>query len=381
VFYWGAVLLVAAVMYKLIRHQGQRSFVQCALLVGCLLAESWALTWRFVSVRSIESIYPLNAVADRLAAAAKETGSHGPWRVLDRCVPGDASLAPLGSALPMFGKVQVEPILGYNSFDLRRYKELLQMVLAEREPLQPRRGEFGFPISDVFPIVHKSVLDLLGTKYLTQPNKPNLLETDPEGPGGASSWRLVHVFERPGETYSFLAGGMENLPAYALYENTRALPRAFLVHNWERLDQDRAMDQMAETDFSKVVLLEKEHQVASVGRLSELKERVSFKSSGPGRYSLQVDAAEPGFLVLTETTYPGWNCKVDGQTTEVERADFAFQAVYVPAGMHEAVFEFAPRSLFVGSVLSWVGVAGVVVVGIGGWLIRRSKRKMELVVR
>ena len=86
-------------------------------------------------------------------------------------MPNEASLSPLGSALPMFGSVRIEPVLGYNSFDVRRYKEFLQMAAGESEPLQPRQGLFGFPISDVFPIVHKSLLDLLGTKYLVQPHQ------------------------------------------------------------------------------------------------------------------------------------------------------------------------------------------------------------------
>ncbi len=99
------------------------------------------------------------------------------------------------------------------------------MVAGETEPLLPRQGLFGFPLSDVFPIVHKSLLDLLGTKYLLQPHQPNLLDSDPEGPGSFSSWRLVQVFDNPGQTYSFLTGGMATLPAYALYENTTVAPR------------------------------------------------------------------------------------------------------------------------------------------------------------
>jgi hypothetical protein len=164
------------------------------------------------------------------------------------------------------------------------------------------------------------------------------------------------------------------MPAYALYENTRALPRAFLVHRWRRFEPDRAMDQMAETDFGQVVLLEKDHpKLESLGQAKQ-QDAVKFTYRGPDRLCMQVDATEAGFLVLTETAYPGWVCTVDGETVATERADFAFQGVFVPAGTHEVVFEFAPRSFFVGAVLSWMGLAGVVIVGICRTL-RGSKNK------
>jgi hypothetical protein len=374
VLYWSVEAGCVAVLCWILRDKIARGgLLQRGLLLGCVLAEAWALTWPHVAVRPIDSIYPLNPVVRRLAEARQASTATGPWRVLDRCVPDAASTTPLGSALPMFGSVRVEPILGYNSFDVRRYKELLQMIAGETEPLQPRSGLFGFPISDVFPIAHKSLLDLLGTKYLIQPYQTSLPFPDPEGPGSAGSWQLIEVFEKPGETYSFLTGGMETLPAYALYENMSAAPRAFMVHDWRQRDRHRTPEEMAETDFRKVLLLEEDSGVPAPNS-SKGNDVVEFVSTRPDRIQLHVKTSDPGFLVLAETAYPGWQCSIDGSRSTIRRADFALQAVYVPAGTHEVIFEFQPRSLKLGSVLSASGMAGILLVFAGGILRGRKKK-------
>ena len=374
VFYWIVDAGCVAVLYLILRSKVARGgLLKCGLLLGCVLAEAWALSWPHVAVRRLDAIYPLNPVVQRLAELRQASTAEGPWRVLDRCVPDAASVTPLGSALPMFGSVQVEPVLGYNSFDVRRYKEFLQMVAGETEPLQPRRGIFGFPISDVFPIVHKSLLDLLGARYVIQPYPLNVPFVDLGGPGRSSDWRVVDVFDQPGETYSFLTGGMETLPTYALCENTTAAPRAFMVHDWRQRDPQRTLEEMAETDFRKVVLLEEASGVPAP-TASKGNDAVEFVSTRPDRIQLKVKADDPGFLVFTETAYPGWQCSIDGSPSTILRADFAFQAVYVPAGTHEVIFEFQPRSLQLGSELSVAGLVGLALVFAGGML-RGRKRK------
>src|SRR5262249_15170267 len=99
-------------------------------------------------------------------------GRHDRMRVLDRGLPDEPSSTPLGAALPMLGGIEIEPVLGYNSFDVRRSKEYLQFITNRDEPLRPRVGVFGFPIVAPFPVRNKPLLDLLGTRYLLQPIPP-----------------------------------------------------------------------------------------------------------------------------------------------------------------------------------------------------------------
>ena len=49
-------------------------------------------------------------------------------------------------------------------------------------------------------------------------------------------------------------------------------------------------------------------------------------------------------LVLTDNAYPGWKAKVDGKDAPVERVDYIFRGVRVPAGAHRVEFRFEPAT-------------------------------------
>jgi hypothetical protein len=62
--------------------------------------------------------------------------------------------------------------------------------------------------------------------------------------------------------------------------------------------------------------------------------------AGPGREVVDATASSPALLVRSETFDPNWTARVDGRETRVVPADFAFQAVALPAGRHRIVFEY-----------------------------------------
>src|SRR5206468_12783778 len=53
-----------------------------------------------------------------------------------------------------------------------------------------------------------------------------------------------------------------------------------------------------------------------------------------GRVLCEVEAGMPGFLVLLDSYYPGWQAYVDGKRVEILRANYVFRAVEVQAGNH-----------------------------------------------
>ena len=74
--------------------------------------------------------------------------------------------------------------------------------------------------------------------------------------------------------------------------------------------------------------------------------------TGINRIELSARLERDGFLVLSETYYPGWRAQVDGHPVPVLRADGVLRAVYVPAGTHHVRFTFFPMSLQVGAAIS-----------------------------
>ena len=206
-------------------------------------------------MRSEASLFAPSECVAAVSAKQREAASER-WRILDRGLFGSPSSSPLGPALPMFGNVQLEPVLGYNSFDVHRYKEYLQFVLDKDDAIAPRSGPFGYPIIDLFPICNKGFLDLLGTRFLLQPCRSEIKLDSAGEPAWNRAWSLIDWDPQP-TAFSFLQGGMQKLPEYAVYENASALPRAFLVHQARPLPpRANVLEQMKATDFRHEVLLE-----------------------------------------------------------------------------------------------------------------------------
>jgi uncharacterized membrane protein YfhO len=68
----------------------------------------------------------------------------------------------------------------------------------------------------------------------------------------------------------------------------------------------------------------------------------------PHRVVISAASDHPGYLVLTDTWFPGWTAHVDGRETPVERADYAFRAVRLESGRHEIEFRYDPGSVRLG---------------------------------
>jgi uncharacterized membrane protein YfhO len=105
---------------------------------------------------------------------------------------------------------------------------------------------------------------------------------------------------------------------------------------------------------------------------SQEEESVRVTHYAPERVEIEVEAQAPGYLVLTDAWYPGWQASVDGEPTQVHRVDLLFRAVGVDAGHHRVVFTFRPVSLWVGAGVSLVGL--FILVAIAGLALSKARR-------
>lgn len=80
-------------------------------------------------------------------------------------------------------------------------------------------------------------------------------------------------------------------------------------------------------------------------------------ASDPDRMVLRGRLASPGLVVVADSYDPGGRAQVDGAPAPVFPADLLFRAVFVPAGEHEIVLSYAPRSILAGALLCLAGVA------------------------
>lgn len=170
-----------------------------------------------------------------------------------------------------------------------------------------------------------------------------------------------------------LAGGPVQLGGFpqvhrdrsgVVYENPRALPRAYLVPSVRVAEApDGAIPIMQSDDFDPrrtAVLYRAPETELPEGPLEGEAEILDYASDW---VVVRTRADRPAMLVLADNDYQGWRARVDGRETPLYRADHTFRGVMVGAGEHEVTFRFHNRRLWLGF---WISVACFALLGAYG---------------
>ncbi len=336
--------------------------------LAVLLLDLWAMSWPLVDVRDASDLYRPSACVRTVIDRREADPPTVRWRVLDTCVNGAAGHSALGEGCPLALMYGLEAVGGYSPLDVHRYRDYLQFVAADPEPMRPFEGDFGFPILERVPVRNKRFVDLLGVRYLLQPKVP---ADQPDGhvPARPPEWRFV-LEDDHAAAYDFTLGGVRPLPPYELWENPDVFPRAFVVPGAKPLPgRLEVLDALERTNFRQTVLLEGwrdefgDRPAEGTYRAAEV---IDYR---PNRIVLR-EHGSVGWLVLADVWFPGWKCTVNGRPADVHRADFLFRAVAVTSGPCEIVFTFEPESYRRGRELS-LGAAALLLVLAAGVGVRR----------
>ena len=161
-----------------------------------------------------------------------------------------------------------------------------------------------------------------------------------------------------------------------LRRNSDALPRAFVVRRAMTVggDVSREIGAMLEAAFdprAEVVLagvVPEHHKPEGTWKPGAV-DLVDYRDQ---RVQVQVRDSSGGWLFLGDTYYPGWRATIDGNETQIFRANGAGRAVRLPAGNHEVVFEYRPWSFRLGA-----GVSALAGLAIAVLLTRRRRTLKE----
>ncbi len=141
--------------------------------------------------------------------------------------------------------------------------------------------------------------------------------------------------------------------AWKVYENPASFPHAWLVHQASiEPSTIKAFDRVNDPSVDL-------HQTAVVDSPpseplgpSAASDQIQFVSYGLNTLALTVQAQSGGLLILSENYDSAWHATVNGRQAKVYRADGALRGVIVPAGASRVVFEYAPRSVLIGGLLT-----------------------------
>ena len=71
---------------------------------------------------------------------------------------------------------------------------------------------------------------------------------------------------------------------------------------------------------------------------------------------LEATLAAQGFLVLSDSYFPGWQATVDEQPVPIFATNHLFRGVLVPPGRHRIRFVYHPTTIYWGAVGSVTGL-------------------------
>ena len=277
-------------------------------------------------------------------------------RILDREVPEHVERRALGLALPII--YRLEPLRGYNPIDIHRYKEYIQFISDRDEPVPSGNGIPNFPM------VNKSLLDLLAVRYLVQPSDLPAMAGEPADVAQDPRWQAIAVDLRPRLTCSS-PGGDNNCRRSRCTRIGTRFPKPSWFPGPNRFLSGVACcprsskPTCARSRFLRTLSRRAVSQTPRGGSGCE-----TISTYEPNHVVVEVDCDSPGYLVLSDPWYPGWSCALDEYPTRLYRANYAFRAAAVPAGKHTVRFDFDPISYRRGRVISGTSLAAVAVLGL-----------------
>ncbi len=148
-------------------------------------------------------------------------------------------------------------------------------------------------------------------------------------------------------------------PGYALLENSRVLPRAFVPRVVHTGLNDIIRDMRACRDFGSEAWIE----TAGPADVTNGIGAVRIRADG-SRLLLHAAMQSPGWIVISETAWSGWRASSGGNPIKLHFADRAFLGMYVPAGAHDIVLSYRPKAVTTGAIVSVATAVGLVLFAI-----------------
>ena len=329
---WAAAVIIgmavlAALALLRPRHAG--IYAAGALLVICM--DLGLFAWGFNPHADPDNLFPATPVTDYLRKDAAANMVRG-----GRMMTVGWVMRPETHMV-----FRLHSIEGYDAMENRPYRRMMdraQVASIHKTGLVP---------DDARPL-----LDLMGLRYLVTP---------PGAVVGAEAMTLAYEG-----------------PDGRVFVNERASPRFAFVRNARALaENEDPLELLASraVDWSQVVLLEDappgaaaSGAAAAAGPTPAGDPVIALERATSETLVVTVkDHREPGWLVVADAWYPGWEARVNGSVAPVLKANGVFRAVPISAGDVEVIMRYRPGSFRAGLWVSALSLLATLAVGIARW--------------
>ena len=243
---------------------------------------------------------------------------------------------------------------GYHPAKLRRYQELIEMHI------QPEMGK-------VYEGLRMAALDTMAMAEAQTPYPIyNYGEVNVD-----SLYPVINMLN----TRWFILGAGEKGDIKMPVENEAAFGNGWFATNVEWANNaNEEIDALGKVNLRNTAVVAK----ADFGFLKAGGEgSVKLTNYGSTEVKYEVDSKQGGLAVFSEIYYPGWKATIDGQETEVGRANYVLRAINVPAGKHEVVFTFDPQTVHTTEGVAYAGLGLLVLLVVGSVAMNFVGKKKE----
>lgn len=327
-------MLAAVTVHELVcRLEKKRTALAMAVAVATLASCTFELSRFAHQVTDTARMFPLELRDPELLALLKSAPADrsGAQRVLTiQDVLSDRDAARHG----------IHKLRGYEPAGPARYLLLTSML---QQPGARMIEPMGFLPGHVSRL-NQQLLDLMSVRYATQLRDPDSPAEEIDG------WRRIRSSQVVGSVVGRRAEGRRLFYTYDLLENDSALPRAFVVGNVRELSGfGEFRDAIDEVDFRSEVVLKKD--VLPTGPRTAFRPARIFVD-GPNHLEIEAELDAPGYLVVSDLWYPGWDARSGEQRLPVHEANGGFRAVPLPAGRHVVEMTFVTPGWIAGATVS-----------------------------
>jgi hypothetical protein len=154
-----------------------------------------------------------------------------------------------------------------------------------------------------------------------------------------------------------------------IYRNELALPRAWVAHQAVPAEDDWLGQLEALPDVGNVAIVENSSKTFQPSTFNLQSSTAQITDYTADSINIETKIAGPGWLVVSEIWYPGWQATVNGTAQPIEKVDGLLRGVYLSQpGTYDITMTYHPGSVRWGYWITGLTIACLILTGLWmGW--------------
>jgi len=225
-----------------------------------------------------------------------------------------------------------------NVYDPAQYSFSHEFAETWRKYNNPDSEKFTRAIE--FQKVSQNLIDITDVKYVLSSNTV---------PG-----KYLKLIEKIDETY--------------IYENINYPTYAYLIDEAVIIATvEETVKTLSDSNFDprEIVILDK----LPTQKVEKGEGKVTILNRTTQSSTFEIESTSNQFLFISESYNPGWIAKIDSKRAELYRANWAFQALFIPEGKHIVTISYLPKLFIIGLWISLISIISVLIIAVVNFFI------------